>query len=220
MIELVKIIKEDFPYGRAMFAPEAGAALMERVYKTTGDYIEIGSWYGGSAVMAATAMEEANRPGLVVCIDPFGIVNILEGPDKRLQQFWENMLYFGVEQRVLAYRQFHPPYPESLHLHRFSVGLIDGNHNDAGPISDFRALNQRVTDYLLFDNAEQDAVKRTIEIALADADEEEIKHLHNWEEDERIIYSSDHENKEVTLVILKRKEPTHMWKNAVAGGLS
>ena len=176
MIDHAKEIIEEFNkdcQGRAMLGAEAAALLMECVAMTDGDYIEIGSAFGGSAIMAAKAMAE--RPGTVYCIDNFLGVNILEGSDAVYGAFWSNVIDFGVAQRVVAFNQSHPPFPNPIHFHEFSVGLIDGDHLGEGPLKDFFALDSRVTDYLLFDNANQDPIEATIGAAIKGGNWEEYK---------------------------------------------
>ncbi|GAF92084.1 unnamed protein product [marine sediment metagenome] len=163
--------------GWPMMPSAAGNLLMEYVEKTEGDYIEIGSAFGGSAIMAGLAM--GDRPGTVFCIDPFMGTNEFE-LDMRLTVFWSNIQNWGIKQRVIAFRHVHPPFPVSIHFHKFSVGLIDGDHHQLAPFRDFIALNDRVTDYLLFDNTEKDAVSETITVASS----------RGWEIDKVVDYIS------------------------------
>jgi hypothetical protein len=198
MLERAKdiIAKWSEDHGRPMLGPKGAAALMECVAKTDGDYIEIGSAFGGSAVMAATGMER--RPGNVFCIDSFLALNGLEKVDAVLHLFWESIYQYGFQQRVIAFPHAHPPFPAALHHHKFSVGLIDGNHLGQAPMIDFMALDSRVTDYLLFDNAEQPGVKGTIEAAVKGG---------NWWKHKTVEYVSTAKKKKdrsVELVVLKK----------------
>ena len=172
----------------------ASDLLMECVARTEGDYIEVGSAYGYSAVLAATAM--AKRPGTVYCIDPFIGLNNLDGTYVALKVFLSNIHSFGLEQRVVTFYQHNPPFPVAIHHHLFSVGLIDGNHDGDAPLKDFIELDSRVTDYLLFDNAEYERVENTVRRALWGG---------NWEEEITIEYESGwKEGKMVQLTILRR----------------
>jgi len=200
--ELAQNIVDEFPdtlsiSGRAMLGADAGAILMECVAESSGDYIEIGSAVGGSAVMAAVAMEKVNRPGLVFCIDRFGGNSELDGPDPLLQAFWVNMGIYNVYPRIIAFKQTHPPFPMSIHYHEFSVGLIDGDHMSEAPLLDFKALNKRVTKYLLFDNVEYEYVQMAVNKATQDNGV--------WEEYKSIKYESTwEEGKMVKFVALRR----------------
>lgn len=53
----------------AMTAGEV-LALYAAAYNTAGDYLEIGTLFGGSAAVAAAAMNAARRSGRIVCVDP------------------------------------------------------------------------------------------------------------------------------------------------------
>jgi hypothetical protein len=188
----------NFHATQPMLGLPAAEFLMECVANTEGDYIEIGSGSGGSAVMAAMAMEE--RAGTVYCIEPFIGMNPLEGVDPMFRAFWENMLHYEIEQRIVLFKQYSPPFPSPLHFHRFSVGLIDGNHMGDWPAKDFLELDSRVTDFLLFDNAEIEGVARAIDIAVR----------HDWNEYKTIEYDSvmsKRAGKKNHLVALTRKVP-------------
>lgn len=176
---MARDIIENFPSAHAMLGIDVAELLMDCVAETDGDYIEIGSLAGGSAVMAAKAMGE--RPGTVYCIEPFIGMNALEGLDPLFKSFWENMLHYNVEQRIVLFNQYTPPFPMPIHFHRFSVGLIDGNHLGDWPAKDFMELDSRVTDFLLIDNAEMEYVERIVDLATH----------HDWEEHKTIEYASE-----------------------------
>ena len=106
----------------------------------------------------------------------------LDGLDLPFRLFHLHVQHFGVEQRVLAFKQHHPPFPIALHYHKFSVGLIDGNHYPPSVTKDFEALNFRVTDYLLFDNVEQPYIAGVVKRAV---DKE------GWRLYEEVEYTSD-----------------------------
>ena len=203
MRELAQDILEGWPTssygpGRPLLGLEAAEVLMECVAGTTGDYVEIGSAWGGSAVMAGMAMEAVGRPGIIVCIDPFTREVALEGSDQRLKQFWDTMIHYDLHQRVFAFKQYSPPFPLAAYYHIYSVSLIDGNHFGDAPGDDFNVLTKRTTDYMLFDNAEIEAVGDTIDIILETTKQ--------WEEYKRVEYKSPFykEEKWNTFVALRR----------------
>ena len=156
--------------GRAMLGAAAGDLLMECVDKVKGDYIEIGSGMGGSAIMAVEAGAER-----IFSIDPFIGFTVFDGVDPYHDTFLHNIATFNLLQKVFLFRQYTPPFPEALYFHGFRVGLIDGCHLGDGPMKDFLELDPRVTDYLLFDNSEIVDVKRVIDWVLAVGDWEEYK---------------------------------------------
>ena len=198
MLRKAKDIIANWPEdcGRPMLGAKGGAMLMKYVAETSGDYIEIGSAFGGSAVMAGTAMGE--RAGNIYCIDNFISLNELDRIDVVLHSFWNVIYSFGLQQRVIAFNQSHPPFPTAIHHHKFSVGFIDGNHLGISPMVDFMGLDSRVTDYLLFDNAEQYGVKEAIASAIKGG---------NWKRHKSLTYTSTtkaHDEKKVKLVALQR----------------
>ena len=154
-------IIDAFPQHHPLLGAAAGQLLMNTVAATTGDYVEIGSAWGGSAIMAAIAME--GRPGTVYCIDAFAPTHELSGIDGTLLAFWANCLAFGVQERIVAFKQHHPPWPLPIWYHKFSVGFIDGAHDAPFPAQDWRGMSPRVTDYILMDNVERPAVKDVVE---------------------------------------------------------
>jgi len=198
MKELAKDIIDNFPdRGRPALGLEPAIALMECVADATGDYIEIGSEAGGSAIMAGMAMKHTSQAGNIFCIDPFGHKNELEGLDERYRAFWQNIIHYDLHYRTIAFKQFHPPWPPAMQFRLFSVGLIDGNHSSGAPLADFMSLHCRVMKYLMFDNAEQGEVDKAIKYAIATG---------QWEEHKLVIYESkDKPNVEIKFVILRRK---------------
>ena len=170
MKDLAQDILEGWPVehgiGRPMLGLEAAEILMECVANTDGDYCETGSAYGGSAVMAGMAMESVGRPGQVFCIDPFNQKSELEGDDPILNQFWATIIHYDLHQRVVAFKQYNPPFPLAIFPRMFSVSLLDGSHYGSGPANDFNELSKRTTHYLLFDNAEIPDVSYVVDEAI------------------------------------------------------
>ena len=200
MRELAQDILDGWPvdYGRGIpfLGLNAAEVLMNCVADTDGDYAEIGSAWGGSAVMAAMAMEAAGRPGIVVCVDPFSKESEIKGLDKKLDQFWSTMIHYGIHQRIFAFKQYNPPFPLAAYFHMFSVSLIDGNHYGDSPADDFNELTKRTTEYLLIDNVEIVDVNYVVEQALETND---------WEEYKTVEYESNaHKDKTVKFVALRR----------------
>ena len=138
----------------------AAAKLVECVMRTQGDYVEIGSAYGCSAILAAKGME--GRPGMVFCMDRFADSHELAGIDNAILSFWGNCIRAGVQQRIVAFKHHNPPFPLPIWYHQFSVGLIDGDHSEHAVRDDWNSFKNRVTDYVLFDNFEKDTVSRVV----------------------------------------------------------
>lgn len=133
--------------GKFTMRPADAGAIAQCVYSCTGDYLEIGTLFGGSAIIAALF---AN--GHVYCIDPFGY---REGqsrapaiPTKEL--VLQNAHEWGADEKMTIFVQKHPPLPPELEGHRFDVALIDGLHTEEGMRADWMNLKDRVDRYILF----------------------------------------------------------------------
>lgn len=188
---------------------DAAKLLIEIIAKTSGDYVEIGSFVGGSAILAAGAMEMAGRPGIVFCVDPFtrgetelDTLVLPQWVPSQHQTFWSNIIRAGHQHRVVAFKQYNPPFPEPIYFRWFSVGLIDGNHIFPGPQLDAHTLAKRITDYLLFDNAEYIDVETAIQ---------EMLNTGEWEEYRSVEYKSGRgeEGKTNIFTVLRRIGGTH-----------
>ena len=149
-----------------------------------GNYIEFGSLFGGSAIVAAITMEEFQLEGHIYGVDPFngyykGTLNdsgdpvysgdndIVTGIPITLEQSLENAKMFGVEDRVTFIKAHSVPLPLEVSNKTFSVALIDGDHWNEGPLNDFVAINKLVTDYIVFDNYNMTAVNYAVEYAVS-----------------------------------------------------
>lgn len=127
----------------------------------TGDHLEIGSLWGASAGAAALAMEQANRPGMVWCIDPMefgrhepGVVDpgFLTKPmaESMVGIFWRNMRSLGVEHRVALLRTPSRPWP--LGDMSFGTAFIDGWHYGSAPWEDVKNALSRVSTFIMLDD--------------------------------------------------------------------
>ena len=104
-----------------------------------GDYIEIGSLHGGSAITAALVKKVFNLTGFVFCIDP--------APKGIL----ENAKLFGVEEDIRVFRGTSEEYFEKVSS-PFKCAFIDGDHRDPYPLEDFMKLSKVVVRYIIFDD--------------------------------------------------------------------
>ena len=119
-------------------------------YAGDGDYIEIGSLHGGSAITAALVKKEFNLEGIVYCIEP-NPRNILE-----------NAKLFKVEDRIKIVKKTSNELKElitttdnmyfSLESKSFSCGFIDGDHRDSHPLDDWYKLRNIISRYIIFDD--------------------------------------------------------------------
>lgn len=142
--------------GRLACPEDTAVLLQEMILKYSGDYVEIGSLFGGSLVLAALVCE-----GDVYAIDPLngyyrpGKKDATTGLMPSKEIILENLETFGVGGTVFA--QKHPPWPEALKDHQFGVGFIDGDHTYEGCRADYNELKSRCR-CLVLDNYEKPTI--------------------------------------------------------------
>lgn len=108
-------------------------------------YVEIGTRWGGSAIVAGLAGCEVH------CIDPW------EYPNKHLddqttpadvRENWKNA---GLDPyKLFIHQQRHPPWPEVIKYQNFHIGMIDGAHTEKQVKLDWEAMKEHITKYVLF----------------------------------------------------------------------
>ena len=108
-------------------------------------YVEIGTKFGGSAIVAGLAGCEVH------CIDhweyPDRDPQIAPTPDAVL----ENWIAAGLDpDKLHLHVQRHPPWPEAIKHRMFDIGLIDGSHNEDACRKDWEEMRLHVTKYILF----------------------------------------------------------------------
>lgn len=135
-------------------------AIFDVSFFSDGNHLEIGSLWGGSALVAAMARRENGKHGVVYCVDPM-IPELYEPCSKRAgnltpermaimpEVFAENMKLFGVEDRVVHIRKKSQPFPEELEHITFSTAYLDGWHYGNTPRDDVRELSERVDDFII-----------------------------------------------------------------------
>jgi hypothetical protein len=121
-----------------------------------GDYIEIGSLHGGSAITAALVKKEFNLKGGIFCIEP------------KPRNLIENAKLFGVEDRIqLIKGYFHEISLENM---EFTCGFIDGDHRPHHPWQDWERLKEKVSKYIMFDDFDKSeiGVQEGVRVAMCD----------------------------------------------------
>jgi len=108
-------------------------------------YIEIGTRWGGSAIVAGLAGCEVH------CIDPW------EYPDKppsrqtTPEDVKANWISAGLDpSKLFLYQQRHPPWPEAIKNRVFDIGMIDGAHELDQILLDMDGMMAHVSGYILF----------------------------------------------------------------------
>lgn len=123
------------------------AKMVKRAGK--GDYLEIGTWRGASAVVAAKVKEEYGIGGRIVCIDHFrGYKNL---PSVK-HEAESTMKKYEVDDMIDIYERASRPLPAELKERRFRCAFIDGDHWGDNPYLDFLEIKDLVTDYIMFDD--------------------------------------------------------------------
>ena len=118
-------------------------------------YVEIGTRWGGSAIVAGLAGCEVH------CIDPW------EYPEKRipdqttLEDVRNNWKHAGLDPYKLRLHQNrHPPWPEAIQEMNFDIGMIDGEHTEEQCRLDWEGMKAHVSKYVLFHDISKSAVRK------------------------------------------------------------
>jgi len=165
----------ELPYGRIASWDSLMEQFMEEVAAAPhGDYLEIGTLFGGSLICAIRARKNAGRKGRFFCVDPLdGYYGNKLDPVTRLpityEGLLENLRHFGYEDEVTIIQKPSNPWPEELADASFRIAYIDGGHNGLDPITDWINVSQRMlpNSRVLFDNVNErwPAVLHTARIA-------------------------------------------------------
>ena len=131
--------------------PSDGGIIAQCAKNCSGDYLEIGTLFGGSATLAALFVT-----GRVYCVDPFGWApGQTRSPSEPSKEFAQGTaLDFGAEKKITIFAQKHPPLPPQLEHVRFDIAFIDGDHSYKGVLADWENLKDRVDRYILFHDVE------------------------------------------------------------------
>ena len=131
----------------------------------SGDYLEIGTLFGGSAISVAILKKLLKQSGLVFCIDPLdGYYRGMFGSNTTIdphsdgyavtpETLFQNIRLFGVEDKVFVMQARSTDCP-SLDSLKFSVVYIDGNHWNGVPIKDWLYIKEYATRFVIFDNCD------------------------------------------------------------------
>jgi len=144
--------------GRACGKPHDYALIAQTVvYAGPGNYVETGTLFGASALVAALTKRKFDIEGMVYCVDPldgyYGTGNndmsgILPTPEVLM----ENAKKYGVEDRIVYVAKKSIPFPKELDGLQFSMAFIDGDHWKDAPTQDWDNLSKATSKYVMFDN--------------------------------------------------------------------
>ena len=134
---------------------EKHGAIAQLVYEAgNGDHLEIGTLYGGSAILAAMTKQRFGLGGEVVCVDPF----INSEIDKWIRKFTdvpvcpelvlENARKMGVSLTVHKMRSIE----FEIDGQHFASAYIDGDHTYEGIRDDWVKVYPNVDKLVFFDD--------------------------------------------------------------------
>ena len=156
-------------HGRiAMSADDA--AVLERLVIEAGnaDTCEIGTLYGGSAILAALAKQKNSLKGLVYAIDPltgyYGGLDTTVGGKPGRAELESNLQEFDVHAAVVIVAAKSHPWPVPCNR-RFGLVFVDGDHSTGAVYQDFVNASE-VTDTILFHDYHAEEVRLGIVKAL------------------------------------------------------
>lgn len=165
--------------GRACGMPHDYGLLAQTVFNAgDGDYVETGTFYGASAIIAAKTKLTFNLKGMIICIDPLegfygegrkdGKTNDYPTPDKVMK----NAFKFKVANKFRLITKPSYPFPDELKDKKFACAYIDGDHWGDLPTKDWLNLKDRTSKYIIIDNydATHPSVKDAAELAITDKD--------------------------------------------------
>ena len=129
-------------FGQIAMAPEDAALLAQAVANAgDGNHLEIGSLFGGSAILAALTKKKYGLSGEIHCID--------DG-DMTLEDYIQNNAYvFRVEDMLTVYKGHSNPFPLPQSM-RFASTLIDAGHEYPDCYSDWRNAKEITDKYIIF----------------------------------------------------------------------
>lgn len=124
-----------------LYANEAGLLAKAIVLAGNGNHLEIGSMWGGSAILAALTKKEYGISGKVYCIDPFISTDNSpdfphDKPDRNI--VIENARLMGVELEIIE--AYSDPFP--LQGHKFASAFVDGDHAGHWPLTDWNNVKK------------------------------------------------------------------------------
>lgn len=142
--------------GRSIDNPHDSGILAQAVMNAKhGDHVEIGTFYGHSAILIACAKKEFGMHGKIYCIDPLQY-------RPQIKKDWgtkgiatdeiimKNASIFGVEDYIKIIPNKSYPWP--LADKTFATGYIDGDHWNGMPLRDWNTLKTVVTYSVIFDD--------------------------------------------------------------------
>lgn len=141
--------------GRVALLSEKEAALLEQIAAIPGDHIDLGTLWGGTAILAALAKQQAGVKGKVYTVDFMQGGYWADGdPSAGGQRPSEaairgNLEKFGLVDQVTLIKAASDPWPVPASVHPTSV-LIDCDHTYEGCFRDWKAVRALRPQFVAF----------------------------------------------------------------------
>ena len=132
-----------------------------------GDTLEIGSYFGASAIITALAKQQAGVKGTVCCLDPLdgreqmpnnggqttgNCYDVFSNAYWTAETFKANCKQNGVD--VILVQKPSLPFPDEYDWFTFTLSYIDGDHWHDAPLADWLNVKDITTRYVVFDDAD------------------------------------------------------------------
>jgi hypothetical protein len=150
-------IESGLPVGRTIITPEDAGVLAQTILMAKhANHIEIGSFFGGSAILAAMVKKHFGMHGLIHCIDPLDarpevFADKPAGEMATRETLYKNAEHFGVADRIILHQAKSKPWPLEGDWH-FGTGYIDGDHWNGMPYHDWKKLSEICSFAVVFDD--------------------------------------------------------------------
>lgn len=150
-------ISENIAVGRLANTPVNMGILAQMLfYAEDGDHLEIGTLFGGSAILAALVKQHYNFEGKVICVDPLdgyygASLDPVTGERVGVDAVKKNAESLGVSGWIKIVPAHSNPWPFEIG-DRFKSAYIDGDHGYSGCLSDWENCRRTVTDFIILDN--------------------------------------------------------------------
>ncbi len=164
--------------GRLAGKPYDYGIVGQCLYNSKGNYLEIGTLFGGGAILMALLIKKFNLNSKVVVIDPlygyYGKGNrdpvVPLVPSKEI--FYENIKKFNVDDIVELITKESYPFPGEAKKYRYGVSFIDGNHWGDYPTKDLLSVLPFTDKYIILDNYDKShpAVIEAVKVGFSDFD--------------------------------------------------
>lgn len=141
------------------------------VWAGGGPHLEIGTLFGGSAILAACTKQAFGLSGSVTCVDPLDSyygnpVDVQSNTEVTVDTVKKNAEMFDVLDYIEIVPELSFPWP--LGERKFTSAFIDGSHDYDDVLEDWRACAQSVKKVVLFDNYDvvHHGIAQVVKIAL------------------------------------------------------